>query len=448
LTTFEWDAEELPPDDDMWFSLRMGCPRLRHVSTSVGFELPIRNSHAFDFVDLIGFSLSLKPGYYKNHVDLFLDDDMPGAKNIWSMLKRSPNLEELAITGSSLHPTDAHQLVAGRWPKLRKLALGDVIIDWQTAMADPDAKRPFIAFLEAHDTLESISLSKHNIHHTRLSNLSTDALPCLKDFTGTLEQFQVLHRIHPSLKSVTFCDPMLTRELTPLAVAVALQNLRNLTKLKVSFVLDSMYDSASLLRSLFTACPMLEHLELTCAHKPSFQLESFSKHVGNFSKLRYLSLTIVRYPGDETISSGASRIARASPRLETFKLTFLPARQPLPLLFALPYLSILPPTRATGTYDLKCDVHGLPLSLTAREKHRVIWPWGFGMYNWSKRYSRDLRPTGYPGWKKDGENVLRLVLDRSAAGEEVRMILVCVLLVCVAVWGVVGSGSASGQRWL
>jgi hypothetical protein len=191
------------------------------------------------------------------------------------MLKRSPNLEELTLAGISPHPTDAHQLVAGRWPRLRKLTLGDVIIDWQAAAADPEAKRPFVAFLEAHNALESISLSRHNIHPSRLSALSPDALPHLEKFTGTLEQFQMLDRIHPSLKSVTFCDPVLTRELTPLAVAVVLQNLRNLTELRVSFVLHSMYDSGSLLRSLFTACPELEHLELICAHKPSFQLVSF-----------------------------------------------------------------------------------------------------------------------------------------------------------------------------
>lgn len=28
---------------------------------------------AFDFVDLLTFSLTLKPGYYKNHVDFFMD---------------------------------------------------------------------------------------------------------------------------------------------------------------------------------------------------------------------------------------------------------------------------------------------------------------------------------------------------------------------------------------
>jgi hypothetical protein len=198
------------------------------------------------------------------------------------MLKRCPNLEELTIAGSSAHPTDAHRLVEGRWPKLRKLTLGDVIIDWQTALANPDAKRPLVAFLEAHDALESISLSEHNIHHTRLSNLSADALPHLKEFSGTLEQFWVLHHIHPSLKSVTFCDPMLTREFTPLVIAVALRNLRGLTKLKVSFVLHSMYHSASLLRSLFTACPMLEHLELTCAHRSSLELVRLITRLSDF----------------------------------------------------------------------------------------------------------------------------------------------------------------------
>lgn len=253
----------------------------------------------------------------------------------------------------------------------------------------------------------------------------------------------MLSSTHSSLKSVTFSDPMLTRELTPLAIAVVLQRLKNLTRLRVSFVLHSMYDSGSLLRSLFTACPVLEHLELTCAHRPSFQLESFSRHVRNFSKLRSLYLTIVKYPGDETIASGATRIARANPRLQTFRLTFLPARQPLPLLFTIPFASILPPTMASGTYTLACDEHGLPLSLAAHEQQRLVWPWGLGMSHWSKRYTRDLRPVGYPGWVEGGRgNPFWLLLDKSAAGEEARMIFFSLLLVCLAVWGVVGSRSS------
>lgn len=155
----------------------------------------------------------------------------------------------LTLAGISAHLMDTRQLVAGRWPKLRKLVLGDVAVDWRTAVTDPSAKRPFVAFLEAHGALQSLSMSRHNIHHTCLSSLSRDALPLLQEFTGTLEQFQMLRNTHPSLKSVTFNDPMLTRELTPLAIAVVLQHLKNLTHLRVSFVLPCMTAEVSSVHS-------------------------------------------------------------------------------------------------------------------------------------------------------------------------------------------------------
>jgi len=100
----------------------------------------------------------------------------------------------------------------------------------------------------------------------------------------------------------------------------------------------------NLLGSLIQSCPKLRHLELTCGHKPSFQLvsiiqfqfffllfwpkvviqDTFAKTIRDFPKLRSLNLTIVRYPGDETLTSGAAHIARSNPRLRNFKLTFIP----------------------------------------------------------------------------------------------------------------------------
>lgn len=73
LTKFCWDAEESPYHEDMWFALRMGCPQLRYIGTSIGSVLPNLNSHLFDFVDLLGFSLTLKNAFYESHLDMFLD---------------------------------------------------------------------------------------------------------------------------------------------------------------------------------------------------------------------------------------------------------------------------------------------------------------------------------------------------------------------------------------
>jgi hypothetical protein len=187
------------------------------------------------------------------------------------LLHRCPNLEELTIEGVSTLPTDVHSLVEGRWPHLRKLVLGDVSIDWVPGPINPAQKRPFISFLEAHPKLDSLSLSRYSIQASHLSTLDPGSLQ-LSSFSGTLQQLQALPYLHQYLKSVTFRDPMQTREVSAQAVAGLLQGLPGLTELKISFMLHSMYDSGNLLRSLITSCPRLRHLELTCGNKPSFQL--------------------------------------------------------------------------------------------------------------------------------------------------------------------------------
>lgn len=151
-------------------------------------------------------------------------------------------------------------------------------------------------------------------------------------------------------------------------------------------------------------------------------------------------MTIVKYPGDETLSSGAARIARSNPRLTNFTLTFIPPSYPLPLPFALPYLPFPFPARASGSFTLTCDQHGLPLSLKGLEHFRLIWPWGLGISSSSKRYINDLRPLSCPGRRKTGlKGVLSLMVERSSAGEEMRMILFCALLLSLSMWGFVAN---------
>ena len=82
----------------------------------------------------------------------------------------------------------------------------------------------------------------------------------------------MLTRYYPNLEELG----VETREVSSITVASLLRDITSLTELKVSFTLHSMYDSGNLLRSLVQACPNLRHLDLTCEHKPSFHLASFS----------------------------------------------------------------------------------------------------------------------------------------------------------------------------
>lgn len=188
------------------------------------------------------------------------------------LILRCPNMEELTIDGLSSVPIDIHLLVKGRWPALKKLALGDICVDWFPRSLSPTDKRPFIAFLEAHPYLESLSLSRHTIQPIHFALLDTKSLAHLTSFSGTYRQLQALPHIHHSIKSLTLRDPVETRDASTPAVASLLRDLTSLTSLKIAFTLHSMYHSANLLRSLIHSCPMLHHLDLTCGHKPSFQL--------------------------------------------------------------------------------------------------------------------------------------------------------------------------------
>lgn len=185
------------------------------------------------------------------------------------LILRCPHLEELTIDGVSAIPTDVHRLVEGRWPTLKRLNLGDICIDW---FQNPADKRPFIAFLEAHPYLESLSLSKHTIQPNHLAVLDSTSLNHLTSFSGTHRQLQALPHIHPLIKSLTLRDPLEAHEMPAPAVASLLRELTSLQSLKITFTLHSMYDSGNFLRSIIRSCPMLRHLDLTCGPKPSFKL--------------------------------------------------------------------------------------------------------------------------------------------------------------------------------
>jgi hypothetical protein len=153
-----------------------------------------------------------------------------------------------------------------------------------------------------------------------------------------------------------------------------------------------------------------------------------------------MHLTVVKYPGDESLSVAANRIAITNPRIEKFTLTFLPAAYPIP--FIIPYLPIPLRSRDSGKFSLTCDRHGLPLTLRAHERRRFIWPLGLGQSCTTKRYESDLRPAGSPHRRKYGKELLTaLMIENTPAGEELRMILFCMFLLILAVWGL-GTGNS------
>lgn len=131
----------------------------------------------------------------------------------------------------------------------------------------------------------------------------------------------------------------------------------------------------------------------------------------------------------------------SNPRLEKFSLTYLPPSYPLPLPFAIPLMAFPFRARDTGVFTLTCDQHGLPLTLSAVERTRLVWPLGLGNSFKVKRYVTDLRPAGSPGRRKSGiQGLMSLFMESSSAGEEMRMIVFCAFLMGLALWGFVMSG--------
>lgn len=127
-------------------------------------------------------------------------------------------------------------------------------------------------FLESHQDLKVINLSRHNIQPMHFSSLDHACLSDVTSFSGTYQQLRALPHLHPPLRQVSFCEPVETREVSAPTIASLLKELTSLTDLRITFALDSMHDSVDLLQSLIQSCPNLRLLELICTHKPSFKL--------------------------------------------------------------------------------------------------------------------------------------------------------------------------------
>ncbi|EMD37352.1 hypothetical protein CERSUDRAFT_114029 [Gelatoporia subvermispora B] len=484
LQVFEWDGEDLLPDDRMWHELRTRCLGLRYIGTTFGCYLPSPTSDLFHFNDLLGFSLTFKDGFYAHQLHLPSRESEPVFTRLWDMLvHRCPNLESLSLAGTSTEPSDAARLCSARWPRLRKLTIGDVVFGLAPPLhAAPT--QPFLDFLERHPTLEGLHIVGHpGIAPVDLAELDPNALPGLRDFSGSLDHLRTLlergqtdninqnanavqdHEhtfpsplpLAKSLRRLCVPEPMQLRELTPLMVARTLTGLHSLTALKVTFALQSGYDSSGVFRTIVASCPHLLHLDLTCACKPSFYLESFSRSLRSLTRLRTLRLAIVKVPGEEPLHSGAARIALANPRLAHFAIEYIaPAAAAHPR---------SPPLEA-GRFELVCDAHGLPVALMVSEWRAALWGgasgvvgcgvralegvlgagagvrWTRSSKGWTRRWVCDLRPSGHPDVVQKGWG--QLLLEKGPAGEEVRLLVFCVMLVSLALWGVLWR--AAGYR--
>lgn len=380
---------------------------------------------------------------------------------MWNMLiRRSPNLKALSIQGEWDEPIYAARLLDGNWPNLKKLSLTPVWFHQHIHEGSQD----LVGFLERHSSIEELTLT-----HTRLdlSQMEPTALPNLRLFNGRLEHLRELgirneplnalglqnpstqlssSPLSKTLDTLILPDAMALRELTPIAISGILAGLYSLSSLSISFSLESGYDSNGVLRTLVSACPQLVHLDLTCTYKPSFYLvssvkflkfrlnysynpslsqEALSRMLRSLTKLRTLSVALVKVPGEESMQSGAVRIALSNPRLTRFQIAFLQANSNV-------RRSSAPPRPIElGKYFPIRDDHGIPVSLIAWETWYRFGGFGARM---TRRSVCELRPSGHPDAVRKGWR--HLIFEKSPAGEEARLLVFSSWLLILAVWGI------------
>ncbi|KAJ7897619.1 hypothetical protein B0H14DRAFT_2332474 [Mycena olivaceomarginata] len=196
----------------------------------------------------------------------------------------------------------------------------------------------------------------------------------------------------------------------------------------LTFMLHSPYNS-SILHSLISSCPNLQHLQLSCIHKTSFQLEVLSKSLPAFRCLCTFSLTLVS-AGDLSFAATGMCIARENPCLISFTLVFVPHSY----LHALPQRPLyhFPCTKKASTpFMVVLNVYRLPLVLHVCESDTTVWPWGLRVTRHVWQYMLDLCPPGAFQRGTGVHGMLVILLESSAAGE-MRMFMFCSLLVCFA----------------
>nr|GAT52451.1 predicted protein [Mycena chlorophos] len=231
LHTFVWDGWESPPES-LWLALRLNCPYLRSIGTSVGLNSQKIDpeSSLFDFRDLRGFSLAsnaeiraleksapLTELYAQAHLysDLFTGQALPD--RFWQMLLiHSPNLEYLKLDGSCAISQlwDIRRVLTGRWPRLHTLSIGDL----SARSTDTDFPSA-TTFLRAHPLLTGISFTGGFSAHTNLNSITTlplAPLPNLRTFVGKIIQLKdASSAVLPCLTEFRFTDHFGTRSSSP-----------------------------------------------------------------------------------------------------------------------------------------------------------------------------------------------------------------------------------------
>ena len=355
-----------------------------------------------------------------------------------------PDLENLTVGDRvSPFPNDVHFLIGAHWPKLRNLTLGNAVVDWDHRPPVPGEKRPFIKFLEDHPTLHSLTLSPRSILAAHLETLAADSLPLLREFHGKLAQLQSLPQIM-QLETVTIREDLGAHESYQLATSGMIKGLSSLRELNLSFLMETVCITNTLLKALVASCPQLHHLSLYCGKQPSIHLDSLSRSMRGFKNLRSLDLTIVHHPREtSTLAATATEIAKVNLQLEKINLALIPPRPPPVHVSSMGDESDVNAfvestemeekgNHVTGSYTLSREQNGTPQTMVAIESResRSLWPFSWERKMKRRRYELDLRPGSV-----SRADLITIITEKTRAGEELRFLTICGTLTSVMMFG-------------
>ncbi|KAJ3813629.1 hypothetical protein F5876DRAFT_73738 [Lentinula aff. lateritia] len=303
LTTFKWYGKELPKDS-FWLTLQTHCPDLRNIGTSVGqktLQAFKSDDYLFAFRNLTGFHLFTQVLECWTMFNYQMDRDLP--ETLWEMLFDSQALEELTLDGTCFADANAWNLkpvFSGRWPGLRRLALGNVFYDDSTENDD------------------SVLSSMGNMSYSPTAMACLLSLPKLQTYRGRLLQLKDGGEL-TQIRNI-----ILTDWFSPSAnFGDILGDLHHLESLSVcvNFV-DNVHSQLGFYDRLLEKCSQLMHLEISSTSWLS--LRELSSGLRLVPDLRTLTVTRVHKMNSNNLTKSALHIASRNLNLREFTIRDVP----------------------------------------------------------------------------------------------------------------------------